>query len=142
MEQDKTYWNNKGKYEKVNDFVWMFIPLTGEVKGYAQEVNKALESVRILNRFYYDIYNNGGCNLCGYESSDSYVTEWYHDYENQLEYLLSFTFGYLDYYKLRGIKNSLKSEIINGSLDYKKLERFTDYVMLKAFRTIKTHLTK
>lgn len=142
MKHEKTYWNNKGKYQKQSQFIWMLIPEMGEVKGYAQEVNKALESARILNRFYYDIYNNGGCNLCGYESSDSYVTHWCHDYENQLEYLLNFTFGYLDYYKLRDIKNSLKSEIINGSLDCEKLERFTDYVMIKGFRTIKNHLKK
>lgn len=141
MENEKTYWNNKGKYQKQSNFIWMLIPDMGEVKGYDYKVNQAIESIRILNRFYYDIYNNGGWNLCGYESSDSYHTEWYGEYKRELEHLVSFVYEQrIPYNKVWEITGQVKSDIIGNRIDFDKMERFTDYAIIKAFRIIKNHL--
>lgn len=60
MTEDKlenTYWNNKGKYQKQADILQEFVPEQGSSE-YTD-----IELFRIASNVYYDIYNNGGCNL-------------------------------------------------------------------------------
>jgi len=54
-----TYWNHKGKYEKLAKQLHELIPTEGEVKG---AKNKALDKFRRASNCYYDLYNNGLCN--------------------------------------------------------------------------------
>ena len=57
---DKTYWNNKGKYQKFADRLDKFIPIEGSVPD--TKNNPALEKYRIACGCYYDLFNNGLCN--------------------------------------------------------------------------------
>ena len=57
---DKTYWNGKGKYQKLYAILVAKIPVSGSVAN--PEQNPALEKLRIASNCYYDLYNNGLCN--------------------------------------------------------------------------------
>ncbi len=60
MANDNTYWNNKGKYQSLNDKLSKLIPHMGSVNN--PEQNPALENLRIAGNCYYDLFNNGLCN--------------------------------------------------------------------------------
>ena len=139
MEQQKTYWNNKGEYQDEIKFIDMLIPMFGEVNGYANKVNDAVEAIRVLNRFYYDIHNNGGWNLCGIDDATGH-SDWYADYEKELEHLLKFVYKDISYHKLWNVTRQIKSDIIMNRIFDNDLERFVDYATIKAFRIIKNHL--
>jgi hypothetical protein len=57
---ENTYWNNKGKHEDLVVEIAKLIPSVGEVKD--ADANRALETYRIAQNCYYDLYNNGLCN--------------------------------------------------------------------------------
>ena len=52
-----TYWCEKGKYQKESDILQKLVPSEGE----AQDTR--IELYRRVSNTYYDIYNNGGCNI-------------------------------------------------------------------------------
>ena len=57
----KTYWCHRGKHEDLHTAIQEFIPTEGNVK--LPRKNPALERFRIASNCYYDLYNNGLCNL-------------------------------------------------------------------------------
>ena len=68
-----SYWNNQGKYQIEGDTMWNLIPDSGEVKiPQDLELQQAIESVRGINRLYYDFYNNGCCNVVEADKRDCY----------------------------------------------------------------------
>jgi hypothetical protein len=56
-----TYWSHKGKYPAAKTALYKLIPNFGEVT--AAGINPALEKFRVASNCYYDLYNNGLCNL-------------------------------------------------------------------------------
>jgi hypothetical protein len=60
MKNDKTYWNNKGKYQALANKLDKLIPSEGSVSNPTK--NKALEKYRRACNAYYDLFNNGLCN--------------------------------------------------------------------------------
>jgi hypothetical protein len=55
---DTTYWASKGKHQKDYNRLWeKLVPESGEA-----ETNHG-EILRLVCRFYYDVYNNGLCNI-------------------------------------------------------------------------------
>lgn len=55
-----TYWENKGKYQKLANKLHKLIPYSGPVNS--PKANKHLETYRIACGAYYDLFNNGLCN--------------------------------------------------------------------------------
>lgn len=55
-----TYWNGSGRYQALADALQKLVPEQGPVQG---AKNKKLERFRKASNAYYDIFNNGGCNL-------------------------------------------------------------------------------
>jgi len=48
------YWNGEGKYQADHDRLWKaFVPASGKC------ATNESEMFRLINRFYYDLYNNG-----------------------------------------------------------------------------------
>ena len=58
---DISYWNNKGKYQTLSDKLSGLIPDSGSVKNTSK--NRKLEKYRKACNCYYDLYNNGLCNV-------------------------------------------------------------------------------
>lgn len=56
-----TYWFKKGKHSDLHDKLHKLIPDYGEVAN--ADANPALEEFRVACNLYYDLYNNGLCNL-------------------------------------------------------------------------------
>jgi hypothetical protein len=91
---EKTYWNNNGKYQRINDVFWKIL-----VPSMGQAETEEGEALRIVSKIYYDYYNNGCCNLV-YKNSweelenGEYEEYWNfkikEDYEKQIEYLLEY----------------------------------------------------
>ena len=52
-----SYWGEKGKYQELADKMDKAIPVRGEA------TDTRVEMVRVARNVYYDIFNNGGCNL-------------------------------------------------------------------------------
>lgn len=57
----KTYWCHKGKHEDLSEKLNALVPDSGEVAN--ADDNPALEKFRKALNCYYDLYNNGLCNL-------------------------------------------------------------------------------
>mgnify|MGYP000542180348 CR=1 FL=1 len=65
QQYEYSYWDNKGKYQKTIDYLWIhYVPEQGEASS---EVG---EAVRAINRLMYDFYNNGFCNAVNEERED------------------------------------------------------------------------
>jgi hypothetical protein len=58
---EHTYWSHKGKHPLTQDALESLVPAEGEIPN--AESNPALEQFRIAANCYYDLYNNGLCNL-------------------------------------------------------------------------------
>lgn len=55
---ENTYWNGKGKHQELYDRLRVeLVPDEGEAKTVRGEI------LRLTGNIYYDIMNNGGCNL-------------------------------------------------------------------------------
>ena len=53
-----TYWNNKGKHQELYDFLY-----TNLVPDFGTSDTIEGEFLNIANKFFYDLYNNGLCNI-------------------------------------------------------------------------------
>ena len=76
-----SYWNNNGKYEKQAQQIRKDVPASGHAE------NVAVELYRCSANVYYEIYNNGGCNM-GMNASDDRWSE--HSKNTQLLLLASY----------------------------------------------------
>ena len=56
-EYNGTYWSEKGKYQEEYDLIQVLMPS----EGHAEDNN--VDLVVMGSNIYYDVYNNGGCNL-------------------------------------------------------------------------------
>lgn len=56
-----TYWSHKGKHPELKDALQKLIPFSGEVND--PDDNPHLERFRKAANCYYDLYNNGLCNM-------------------------------------------------------------------------------
>ena len=56
-EYSGTYWSEKGKYQEEYDLIQVLMPS----EGHAEDNN--VDLVVLGSNIYYDVYNNGGCNL-------------------------------------------------------------------------------
>ena len=54
---DRSYWSNNGRHQAEYERLRVLVPKEGPAPTPAGEI------VRCLSNVYYDIYNNGGCNL-------------------------------------------------------------------------------
>ena len=59
---DNTYWNGSGKYQELTDDIEKLIPRQGAAG------TPELDLFRISSNAYYDLYNNGGCNISRFKA--------------------------------------------------------------------------
>lgn len=52
-----SYWSQNGNYQKESEYLSSLVPATGE------SFDTRVELFRCATNVYYDIFNNGGCNL-------------------------------------------------------------------------------
>jgi len=57
LSDDRSYWSENGKYQKESDILQKLVPAEGSSPF------TDVELFRIASNVYYDIFNNGGCNL-------------------------------------------------------------------------------
>ena len=57
MMSEGSYWSEEGMYQEEYDLIQKLIPS----EGHAQ--NNQVDLVRMASNIYYDVFNNGGCNL-------------------------------------------------------------------------------
>lgn len=130
---NRTYWNNKGKFQAQYDYVWNNL-----VPDYGSSDNEHVEAIRCVGRLYYEYYNNGNCNTYDrYERDDYYVYEIREHYEEMVrtiqDYLeLPFTFCIKD----SELAQVIKPLEINDYLVGEYLEGLIDQVLRKALPQI------
>ena len=93
-----TYWSHKGKYPKILAEIQKLVPASGEIPGWSATHNKELETFRIAQNCYYDLYNNGLCNRlkefrkvfgsCGYKRGDELTEEIVNNVETRMDELI------------------------------------------------------
>lgn len=55
---EKSYWNDNGKFQKQQEHLWeRYVPECGGCS------DRHAEMFRLISRLYYDVYNNGACNV-------------------------------------------------------------------------------
>ena len=130
---NRTYWNNKGKFQAQYDYVWENL-----VPAYGSSDNEHVEAIRCIGRLYYEYYNNGNCNTYDtYTEGDYYVYEIREHYKEMVrtieDYLnLSFTFCIED----SELANVIKPLEINDHLVGEYLEGLIDQILRKALPQI------
>jgi len=76
-----SYWEKKGKYQTQSDQIAKDVPTSGHAEKITVELYRCAQNV------YYEIYNNGGCNM-GMNASDDRWSE--HSKNTQLLLLASY----------------------------------------------------
>jgi len=126
------YWNIQGQHQDLYNKYWeTLVPDSGEAD------TPEGEALRAITRIYYDVYNNGGCNIIeseevydddgNYECDDYSISSFYEDF---FDTVASFT-G--DHDKVRELKRKVKDLGANywhedlGFL----LDNFTDKILQK-----------
>ena len=102
-----SYWGSQGKYQAQNDQIAKDVP----AEGYAQNV--AVELYRCAANVYYEIYNNGGCNM-GMDAADDRFHE--HSKNNQLSHIASY-----------GIDTSKLDELVEQMVEEYDYDRDHDH---------------
>lgn len=66
---EKKYWNGTGKYQKELERMEQLIPIMGRTD------NKYMNLFLVATNIYYDVYNNGGCNIscCYMDDVEKYL---------------------------------------------------------------------
>ena len=130
---NRTYWNNKGKFQTQYDYVWNNL-----VPDYGSSDNEHVEAIRCAGRLYYEYYNNGNCNTYDrYERDDYYEYEIRSCYKKMVrtiqDYLeLPFSFCIED----TELAQVIKPLEINNYLVAEYLEGLIDQVLIKALPQI------
>ena len=102
-----SYWGSEGKYQSQSDQIAQDIP----AEGHAQNV--AVELYRCAQNVYYEIYNNGGCNM-GMDAADDRFHEF--SKNTQLRHIASY-----------GIDTSKLEELVEKMVEEYETEREHDY---------------
>ena len=63
VKENKIFWAGKSPMQEQYDTLWRLVPAQGEVILENKELQKSVEAFRNITRIYYDVYNNGGCNV-------------------------------------------------------------------------------
>lgn len=130
---NRTYWNNKGKFQAQYNYVWENL-----VPDYGSSNNEHVEAIRCISGLYYEYYNNANCNTYNrYSENDYYVYEICEQYEEMVrtiqEYLgLPYRFCIED----SELAQVIKPMEINGYLVGEYLERLLDQILRKALPQI------
>ena len=126
------YWNEQGPYQQEYNAYWKaLVPAAGEA------ATSEGEALRAIGRIYYDVYNNGACNICeteeicdddgNYEYDDHTISLFY---ESFFDTVASFT-G--DHDKVRELKQKVK-RVSQGNWPEDigfLLDNFTDKILQK-----------
>lgn len=146
----QTYWNNNGKYQRINDSLWeILVPKTGECD------TEQGEALRIVSNIYYDFYNNGCCNLTHKNSWEEVENGEYNEYWNfkidediqrQIEYLLEYLGERIVWGKnpklIEMIENECSYPTRSESREFMEyLENLVNRTIEKVMTDIKTKLT-
>tara|TARA_Y100001972_G_scaffold107293_1_gene136339 strand:+ start:17 stop:499 length:483 start_codon:yes stop_codon:yes gene_type:complete len=149
---EKTYWNNNGKYQSINDVLWqILVPRTGQAE------TEQGEALRIVSKIYYDYYNNGCCNLVyknSWEEIENGEYEEYwdfkikEDYEKQIEYLLEYLGDKIAFGETPQLIEMIEDDV-QGYTNYrdnstkfeKYIEDLVNRTIEKVMTDIKTKLT-
>ena len=126
------YWNEQGRYQQEYNTYWKaLVPDTGEAS------TTEGEALRAITRIYYDVYNNGGCNIIeseevydddgNYECDEHSISSFYEDF---FDTVASFT-G--DHNKVRELKRKVEdlgADYWHEDLGF-LLDNFTDKILQK-----------
>ena len=133
---EKTYWNNNGKYQRINDVFWdILVPSMGQAE------TEQGEALRIVSKIYYDVYKN---------SYGEYHEYWNFkikkDYEKQIEYLLEYLGDKIALGETPELIEMIENECSNPSRSESKkfieyLENLVNRTIEKVMTDIKTKLT-
>ncbi len=102
-----SYWGSEGKYQAQNDQIAEDVPAEGDAP------NVAVELYRCAQNVYYEIFNNGGCNM----GMDAYDDRWHEFSKNtQLKHVASY-----------GIDTSKLDDVVEKMVEEYETEREHDY---------------
>jgi len=147
---EKTYWNNNGKYQRINDVFWdILVPSMGQAE------TEQGEALRIVSKIYYDYYNNSCYNLVyknlWHELENGEYEEYWNfkikeDYEKQIEYLLEYLGDKIALGETPELIEMIENECSNPSRSESKkfieyLENLVNRTIEKVMTDIKTKLT-
>tara|TARA_R110002051_G_scaffold45087_2_gene90965 strand:- start:1851 stop:2261 length:411 start_codon:yes stop_codon:yes gene_type:complete len=129
----KTYWSDNGKHEKKYNLLWdEFVPPRGECKELAAEV------FRMAGRLYYDVYNNGACNIERQEDEDFTIA-------GQSLGILKYAIDDGEYYEIRWLTFRFAEEYADYDQSYEEirqpLEAILDKVIVWAWDKLKGEST-
>lgn len=114
------YWNKQGKYQKEYDRLFkMLVPKEGKAETEDGEI------LRVLSNVYYDVFNNGGCNLGS--SGSKYV-----DLRNLQDYLDKLNYKWKDEVYIMSTLECLHTDVINNTGKkelYETLDHIVDFVV-------------
>ena len=128
MKQLNTYWNGNGTYEAHANYLTGFIPHTGECQMQNDKLNTPLEVVRCINNIYYDVYNNGGCNLYESEHADK-MAQYVEDNTKDYVWLKESDGKNLSYFLVNTNWDGAKE----GGRNLMRLERIVDVIILESY---------
>tara|TARA_R100000655_G_C2868964_1_gene172989 strand:+ start:74 stop:520 length:447 start_codon:yes stop_codon:yes gene_type:complete len=63
VKENRIFWAGTSPMQEQYDTLWRLVPSQGEVILENKELQKSVEAFRNITRIYYDVYNNGGCNV-------------------------------------------------------------------------------
>ena len=150
---EKTYWNNNGKYQRINDALWdILVPRMGQAK------TEQGEALRIVSKIYYDYYNNGCCNLVYKNSWEELENGEYNEYwnfkieediEKQIEYLLEYLGDKIAFGEtpeliemIQDYVQAYSNDRVDSSTKFEKyIEDLANRTIEKVMTDIKTKLT-
>lgn len=77
VKENKTFWAGTSPMQDKYDTLWRLVPSQGEVILENKELQKSVEAFRSITRLYYDVYNNGGCNVAENRWDEWSIADYY-----------------------------------------------------------------
>jgi len=130
---NRTYWNNKGKFQAQYDYIYNNLMPT-----YGSCSNEHIEAIRCASNIYYEYYNNGNCNTYdrrdGEEAYEYELREHYKEMVRTIEDYLELPFNFcIEDSKLAQVIKPLE---INEYRVGEYLEGLIDQILKKALPQI------
>ena len=130
---NRTYWNNKGKFQAQYDYIYNNLMPT-----YGSCSNEHIEAIRCASNIYYEYYNNGNCNTYdrrdGEEAYEYELREYYKEMVRTIEEYLDIPWS--AYYEDSELANVIKPMEINEYRVGEYLEGLIDQILRKALPQI------
>tara|TARA_Y100001973_G_C5165626_1_gene315970 strand:- start:62 stop:532 length:471 start_codon:yes stop_codon:yes gene_type:complete len=132
VKENRTFWAGTSPMQDKYDTLWRLVPSEGEVILKNKQLQKAVEAYRNITRIYYDVYNNGGCNVAENRWKEWAIAPYYQPFIENVQEIVD-RICPMDIVNVKKLILELASRDYMSNKNLERLEQLTNKIVRNAW---------